>query len=207
MKTLKLAIMALLLTGVAAAQTSSVQPDAPGVVVLKSSVRRQVYNSQFSQAEDTVFRTLEASAASQRAVTSTLYSNAASARANQQQTPIPISAGVPTSPGGSSGKPRVMYFYDVKINNTGSKTIRKVVWEYVVVDPDTQRQIGNHRFTSEVRVRPGTSAQLAGRSLYPPSTIVDAKGADNDSPGKYSERVVIHLIAYNDKSVWKRNSK
>jgi hypothetical protein len=207
MKTLKLAIMVFLLTGVAAAQTSSVQSDAPDVVVLKNSVRKQMHSGQFSQVEDPVFRTIDASAASQRAVTSTLYSNAASARANQQQTPIPIIAGVPVSRYGSDGRPFVMYIYDVKVNNTGSKIIRKIVWDYVVVDQDTQREVGSHRFTSMVRLHPGKSAQLVGHSAYPQSTIVDARSADKDSPGKYSERVVIHLITYNDKSVWKRNSK
>jgi hypothetical protein len=207
MKTLKLAIMVFLLTGVAAAQTSSGQTDAPGVLVLKKSVHKQMYSGQFSQAEDTLWRTLDAPATTQRVVTATLYGNTASARANQQQAPIPIIAGVPTSPRGSSGKPLVMYIYDVKINNTSSKTIRKLVWEYVVVDEDTQREVGNHRFTSMVRLHPGKSAQLVGHSYFPPSSIVDAKKADNVSPGKYSERVVIHLITYNDKSVWKRNSK
>jgi hypothetical protein len=206
MKTLKLAIMVFLLTGVAAAQTSSVQPDAPDVVVLKSRVHKQVYASQFAQA-DALFRTLDAPAAAQRAVSAALYDNAARERANQPQRPIPILAGVPVSSTGSDGRPLVNYVYEAKVNNTGSKTIRKIVWEYIVVDPYTQREVGNHRFTSVVRLHPGKTTQLIGRTLFPPSTIVSGKTATMAAPGKYSERVVIHLIAYNDKSVWKRDSK
>jgi hypothetical protein len=204
MKTLKLAIMVFLLTGVAAAQTSSVQTDAPGVVVLKTRVHKQVYAGQFAQA-DALFRTLDAPAASQRAVSAALYDNVIRDRANQPQRPIPILAGVPVSSTGSNGRPLVNYVYEAKINNTGSKTIRKIVWEYVVIDPGTQREVGNHRFTSMVRLHPGKTTQLVGRTLFPPSTVVHAKTAN--AAGQYSERIVIHLIAYDDKSVWKRNSK
>jgi hypothetical protein len=206
MKTLKLTVMMFLLAGVAAAQTSSVQRDAPDVVVIKSRVHKQVYAGQFAQA-DALFRTLDAPAASQRAVSAALYDNAARDRANQPQRPIPILAGVPVSSTGSDGRPWINYIYEAKVNNTGTKIIRKIVWEYILVDPYTKREVGNHRFTSMVRLRPGKTTQLVGRTLFPPATIVSGKTANKTQPGKYDERIVIHLIAYNDKSVWTRDSK
>jgi hypothetical protein len=196
--------MVFLLTGVAAAQTSSVKPDAPGVVVIKSRVHKAVRSAP---SDDTVFRTLDAPAASQRAVSDALYDNAASARAGQPQRPIPIIAGVPGRTTGFVGSHSVQYVYEVKINNTGSKTIRKIVWEYEVIDPDTQHVVGSHRFTSMVRLHPGKTAELAGRTLFPPSTVVNAKKATEVVPGQYSEQIVIHLITYDDKSVWRRGSK
>ncbi len=97
-----------------------------------------------------------------------------------------------------SAERRTTYTYRAKVKNTGAKTIRVVHWAYAFLDPDTQQPLGLHRYTSKVRIRPGESGELAGRSGAPQISTVSAASAAK----KLEEMIVIFRVEYEDGAVW-----
>ena len=93
---------------------------------------------------------------------------------------------------------RITYIYRAKVKNTGAKTIRAVYWGYAFIDPDTQQSLGLHRYSTKVRIRPGESAELAGRSNAPRTSTVNV----NSAAKKPEEMIVIYRVEYDDGAVW-----
>ncbi|MDT4953062.1 MAG: hypothetical protein QOJ02_1200 [Acidobacteriota bacterium] len=197
MKALNLALLMLLLVSGAAAQEPSKLSDAPGTMLVKNSWRRQVRNPALDEDPLTVN---EDEAELERARKETTRRNVSRVKGNQEPLPLPNNA-----PRREMSPPFVEYIYEATISNTGEKTIRKLIWEYVLFDPKTEVQVGQHRFTNEVNIRPGKSANLVGRTKFPPAGVVDAKKAGNSSPGQYSEQIVIYRIEYKDGPAWERH--
>lgn len=92
----------------------------------------------------------------------------------------------------------VTYVYQVKVKNTGAKTIRVISWGYSFLDPETQQELGHHPYTTKVKLRPGQGSELIGRSGNPQTSTVDVKNAGK----KLAEQVVVYRIEYDDGSVW-----
>ena len=93
---------------------------------------------------------------------------------------------------------RTIYTYRAKVKNTGAKTIRVVHWGYAFLEPDTQKPLGLHRYSTKVRIRPGESVELAGRSSSPQTSTVSAASASK----KPEELIVIYRVEYDDGAVW-----
>lgn len=93
---------------------------------------------------------------------------------------------------------QVIYTYRAKVKNTGAKTIRVVHWAYAFLDPDTQQPLGLHRYSTKVTLRPGKSAELAGRSGSPQTSTVSAATVSK----KLEEMIVIFRVEYEDGAVW-----
>lgn len=102
-----------------------------------------------------------------------------------------------------SSERRTTYTYRAKLKNTGAKTIRVVHWGYAFFDPDTQEPLGLHRYTAKVRMRPGESVELAGRSGAPQTSTVSAANAGK----KLEEMIVIFRVEYDDGSLWQLSFK
>lgn len=200
MKSLNLALLLFLSASGAASQTSQNAPDVHDIVVIKSSWHQVVRNPAL---DEDPLRAADETAALERAQRDTVRENVRRAGTKQDPLQLPISTNTTHD---APGRASVEYVYEVKINNTGSKTIRELVWEYVLIDPATQREVGHHQFTSEVSIHPGKTKLLVGRTKFPPASIVDAKKARAEKPGQYLERIVIHRVEYDHDSAQKRVS-
>lgn len=201
MKALNLMLLMLLLAGAAAAQESSDTPDAPGVAVLKISWRREVRNPALDVDPMQINRDQAELARTQQEIRN---QNVVREKANQ--TLIPPTTNVPQRV--LAQGPTVSYIYEAEITNTGTKPIRGLVWNYILLDSENGSEVGHHQFTSEVSIRPGQSMHLTGRSKSYPSSIVSAAArSSNSSPNQKFERVVIDRIKYKDGSTWERPSK
>jgi hypothetical protein len=100
------------------------------------------------------------------------------------------------------------FIYKFTVKNTGSKIIRKLVWEYSFTDPATQRTVGRRQYKSNVKIRPGMTANLVVRSSLPPIGIFNvAQAGGQNSQDQSPEQMVIQSIKYADGSVWQRSSK
>ena len=104
------------------------------------------------------------------------------------------------------GTSSVHYIYQAKIKNTGVKTIRAIVWEYSLLDPDSQLEVGRHQFTGNMTVRPGKTVNLVGRSTKPPTRVVELAKSGKPLQREYQERVVIQRVEYDDGTFWQRAS-
>jgi hypothetical protein len=105
------------------------------------------------------------------------------------------------------GKPMPIYLYEIKVVNTGAKKIRSLIWEYVLLDVETQREVGRHLFESKVGIEVGKSKGLTGWSTQPPATIVDVSKSDKESRGQFSERIDVQRVEYDDGTHWERAHK
>ena len=199
MKALNLVLLLLVFPAVASAQAASDTEAAPGVAVLQHRWRVEVRNPAL---DEDPMRANDEQRDLARVQKNTIRENAIRRRQGQETLPPPSRI----SPARPAGGTSFSYAYEVKVSNTGVKTIRELVWEYVLFDPDTQREVGRHRHTSEASIRPGKNKNLVGHSTQPPANVVDAMKPGEPLRDKYSERVVIQRIEYDDGSVWQRAS-
>lgn len=201
MKVLRTAVLMCLLAGIAAGQEAApaTLADTPDVAVLKMKWRRQVRHPALDEDPFLAGRT---AIQLEQAKKETVRGNVINKQLGRDTVPLPN--GQP--PLVSSSAPSAKYVYEVKLMNTGTKTIRTLVWEYMFFDPDTKREVGRHLYKSLVNLRPGKSKTVDGYSLSPQTRTVDASRAGEDLQHQYSERVVIQHIEYADGSSWRRGS-
>jgi hypothetical protein len=111
------------------------------------------------------------------------------------------------------------YVCEFTVRNNGAKIVRKLVWDYVFIDPATKKRIGYRQYKSKVKILPGTTAKLVARVGRPPIAVVDVNqintnspaqtNAGSDKPGTLSqsnEETTIERIEYKDGTVWKRHN-
>lgn len=231
MKVPRIVLLGLLAAGAAAgaaqAQTTSslVLSDPPGVMVAEIRWQQAVfipalYDDPMRINQDQ--RDLERDQKN----TSTVNSD----RARRGETPIPspnrkIAANLPVGstpmgvplgdePAGNRNLPSqkqteassVYYLYKARIKNTGVKTIRNVIWHFVLLDTGTGVEVGRHRFNGKVSIRSGKSVEIVGRSRTPPTRTVNAGQSTGELRAKHTEQVVIERIDYADGTVWERPS-
>ena len=225
MKVLHLLLPGLLLASTASAQTSSnpAPADAPGVTVAEFRWRQEVFIPALY--EDPM-RINQERAELERDQKATSRENVDRAKMGQTPLPAPTKKTAANIPVGSTpmgvplgdepvgnrnlparsdpGASSVHYVYEARIKNTGVKTIRTVVWQYLLFDPETEIEVGRHQFTGRVGVRAGKTANLVARSKTPPTHIVQAAKSSKELPDKHAERVVINRIEYDDGSFWQR---
>jgi hypothetical protein len=214
MKTLTLLTLLLLPAAVISAQTTTGAAGAPGITVTQLKWREAFNNPALT--EDPLSANDE-QADWLRAQRETNRQNASRERAGQTALPPPSRAiGVtqPTNPERAQEStvprqkragdrpPAVEYVYEAKFSNSGAKAIKALVWEYVLTDPETQREVGKHSFTSQVNIRPGKSERLVGRSPSPPAQVVNVMKAHKKVRGQYTESVNVQRIEYADGTVW-----
>jgi hypothetical protein len=210
MKILGLILLSLLACAPAAAQnTAGPTPstEAHGVSVVRASWRKQVFNpalleDPLSASDNTVQLLRE-----RKEIT---RENNTRAQTGARLRPLPARA--PGEPATGPTElppvdPRVSYLYEVKVVNTGTKKISSLVWEYVLFDPATEREVGRHSFETKAGIGVGKGQTLSGRSEQPPATVVDVSQSDKEKRGQFAERVEIRRVVYEGGDVWERERK
>lgn len=224
MRVLYLLLSGLLLASTASAQASPkpAPDDAPGVTVNQIRWRKEIFVPALY---DDPMRINQEHAELERDQRATNRENVD--RARQGQTPIPqptkkIAANIPVGstpmgtplgdePAGNRNLPAqsdpgvssVHYLYEAKVKNIGARTIRAIVWRYMLFDPETEAEVGRHTFTGKITIQPGKTANLVARSKTPPTQTVQAKATSKSE--KHTERVVIERVEYDDGSFWQRS--
>jgi hypothetical protein len=91
------------------------------------------------------------------------------------------------------------YVYKVTIQNNSSKTITAIGWDYVFIDPATQREVSRHAFQSNERILPGKKRGLLGSTTSPQTQVINVKAAEQNSSRAFEEKVIVRSILYLDK--------
>jgi len=203
MKTVSLLFCAILLSAViASAQTSSsVSAVPPDIIVLQKTWRLDVRNSLLDEDPFTANTEFNDALRAQR---ENDIRNAVRARGSESREPPPPR---PNKNPNGSAYPTATYIYQVKIKNTGTKTILAVDWGYTFTDPETQQELGRHRYSNKVKIRPGQNNGLVGRTVSPPTYVVSVKNSGRDVSKQLSEQIVIYRIEYDDGTVWQNPTK
>lgn len=145
MKVFNLMLLVVLLAGTVAAQASS---SGPGVEVLKNKWRLVERNLKLEQDPLIVN---EQQANLQSAIKEALSENQARAKADQPLVRIPT---VGTASRSMPIGPWAWYSYEIRVKNTGTKTIRGLVWEYAFSDP-AEKNVRSRQYESKTKIRPG----------------------------------------------------
>ena len=189
-------MLCLFLLGAAAApaQTPSTPPPAapPDLVVLQKKWQSYVRNPALDADPFDANEEFEDARQAQRI---NEIRNAVRARGSESREPPPARVSKIANP---DSKQIVTYVYRAKLKNTGAKTIRAIDWGYAFLDPETRQELGQHLFTTKVKIRPGHDNELVGRSAKPQTSTINVKNAGKE----LGEQIVIYRVEYDDGSVW-----
>lgn len=204
MKGLSLLILMLLLTGVAAGQTPATESNPHGVEVVQARWHKQFYIPALD--EDPMLGS-DATTDAQRQRKEANKAAEARNKGDRVLYRLPAPAEAPGEPANKrqDGSRSTVYVYEVKVSNGGMKKIRSIVWDYVLFDPATQRDVGNHPFETKIVIHPGKSKSLRGTTTSPPATVVDVSKSNKEAHGQYSERIDIRRVEYDDGTFWERS--
>lgn len=203
MKVPGLLLMVLLPAGAAAQEAAPARPESHGVSVVKSRWQKRVYNPALDEdplaaARDTT-RLERQRRETQRVNT---------IRSQLGRPPLPMPAQTIESLDRLAlNETTTVYVYEIKVLNTGAKKIRSLLWEYVLYDQQTEREVGRHLFESKVGIDVGKSKGLSAWSTQPPATVVDVSKTDRESRGQFSERIDVQRVEYEDGTFWERARK
>lgn len=100
--------------------------------------------------------------------------------------------------------PRYVFEYRLAIQNTGSKTIKEVDWDYVFIDSVTGEELGRREFTSVEKVAAGKRKELKVTVSAPPTNRVSVHALGKNEHDGITELIVISRILFDDDSTWLR---
>ena len=201
MKAISLVLLMLVPAVAAAQEASAAKAESHGISVVKSRWERRIYNPAL---DEDPLRAARDSSRLEQERRETQRANAVRAQLGRPQLAMPAQTAENLDRVVLNDKPTPIYLYEVKVVNTGAKKIRSLIWEYVVLDAETQREVGRHLFESKVGIDVGKSKGLTGWSTQPPATVVDVSKSDKESRGQFSERIEVQRVEYDDGTIWQR---
>jgi hypothetical protein len=97
----------------------------------------------------------------------------------------------------------VFYVYSLKIRNVGPKVIEGLAWDYLLIDPVSNTELGKHQFLSYENIPVNKSAKLQGELRSPPVRVIQTVDSKKSAHAKFIERAVIECVLYADNTVWR----
>lgn len=198
-KFLVLLMLTPLLAGAASGQTAAATTEPHGVTVLGGRWDSAVYNPALLDDPMDVSTDVAQLQREQRQVA---RENRARERAGRTPLPPRTEPKIKATKR-SEGGATTYYVYQIRVSNGGAKKIRSIVWDYVLFDAATQREMGRNQFESKVSIGVGKTKDLFGSSKNPPAMLVDASKPDKVERGQYGEGIDIKRVEYDDGTVWK----
>lgn len=101
-------------------------------------------------------------------------------------------------------RPGAEYLYKVKVENTSSKAIRILFWEYQVTETAAPENVTHRQFLCAVKIKAEEKKGLTAYSAAPPTNVVSAKSLGKGFQQSFQEKALINRIEYADGSVWQR---
>lgn len=99
------------------------------------------------------------------------------------------------------------FVYQARVRNAGEKQIVALDWDYIFIDPETEKVIERHSFRTQQRIRPRKSKTLSEVSVSPPTHVVNVQALEKNLEHQFTERIVVNSIIFLDGSVWTRSAQ
>ncbi|MEJ7714014.1 MAG: hypothetical protein WKF84_30245 [Pyrinomonadaceae bacterium] len=93
------------------------------------------------------------------------------------------------------------YRYSVELRNDAQKKVKLVEWDYVFVEPGTNKELVRHSFASKEDIKTGKSKKVMVETVAAPYAVISAKGLEEGNP---SEKVEIMRVVYDDNTAWEK---
>ena len=94
----------------------------------------------------------------------------------------------------------VYYLYSIKIRNSSAKTIAGIAWDYIFIDPNSNKELGRHQFLSYEKVSPDKQVTFRGQMRSPPVRLVQSPP---QKTRKLTEKAMIQCVLYEDSTIWR----
>lgn len=101
-------------------------------------------------------------------------------------------------------KPVDGFAYRAKVQNTSTKVVEIVFWEYQFKEAANPTSVARRQFLCGVNIKPDKEKELQAFSLSGPSDIISVSSLANKSGNVFEEKVVINRIEYADGTIWQR---
>ena len=112
---------------------------------------------------------------------------------------------VPAQASGIKDRESPFFLYSLELKNEGSKSIRAVLWDYLIIDSKSNEELGRHEFVSFEKVSRSSAKTLTVRSRLTPSRIVTVEDSPPTTTLTVVERVVLKCVVFDDGSVWQQS--
>ena len=93
------------------------------------------------------------------------------------------------------------FTYSVEIKNDGQKSIKAILWEYLITDKKTGEELGRHQFVNFEKIGKLSVKTLTARSRVSPTQVISVQGSTDNS--NTVERVVFRCVLYDDGTLWR----
>jgi hypothetical protein len=111
----------------------------------------------------------------------------------------------PNSSSPDSGSPQrnsPSFMYSVEIKNDGNKSIKAVLWDYLITDSKTGEELGRHQFANVERIGRNAAKTLTVRSRVSPTQVVTVQASPSADKSAGIERVIFTCVVYDDETLW-----
>lgn len=98
--------------------------------------------------------------------------------------------------------PRYVFEYRLTVQNTGSKAIKEIDWDYLFIDAVTAEVLGRREFTSVEKVAVGKRKDLTITVSAAPTHRISVYTLGKNEHDGIIEKVVISRVMYDDGSTW-----
>jgi hypothetical protein len=195
----------LLLTLEASTQTLS---DSSGLSVLQKKWHKNVVRSQNSALDEDPFRANDEARQANQDQKEYLRVKAIRQKLGlPQEDPRVRVKPIKETGTQSRNEDSILYTYQIKVQNNGTKTIEKVVWNYVFFNSTTNQEVGRHTFISETNLKPNETDNLVEKYFSSPTGSINANDAGKKLSKLYIEQINIKSIQFTDGSVWEADLK
>ena len=94
--------------------------------------------------------------------------------------------------------------YSVELKNEGARSIKAVLWDYIITDSNTREELGRHEFVSFEKIARNGSKAMTAKSSFSPSRIVTVQNSPPTANSIVVERVILRCVLFDDESVWEQ---
>ena len=105
---------------------------------------------------------------------------------------------------GSNDRATPWFLYSVEIQNDGTKSIKAIRWDYVIVNRNSPEELGRHSFDNFENIGSHKTKSLNARSRRPPTTVIRVPRAGESDKPDVVEKVTLKCVVYDDGSVWEQ---
>lgn len=112
---------------------------------------------------------------------------------------------VPAQASGVSDQNAPFFMYSLELRNDAGKTIRAVLWNYLIIDSKENEELGRHEFVSFDKVGRNSAKTLTVKSRLLPSRLVTVEDTPPTVTSTVVERVVLKCVVFDDGSVWQQS--
>ncbi|HYX28744.1 MAG TPA: hypothetical protein VE863_09260 [Pyrinomonadaceae bacterium] len=111
---------------------------------------------------------------------------------------------VPEQASGLRSRDNSFFQYSVEVVNDGSKSIKAILWDYIITDSSNNEELGRHNFVSFDKVGRNSVKALHVRSRLSPSRVVTVQSSPPPGSATVVEKVVLRCVIYDDGTLWQQ---